>query len=390
MKFDGIYAFISNDDNCRSKGTLMKNLLSKISQHALTKFDQVTGTESPKLYFNKQGQLSPIIEKLSQLHQKYRPTPWLSNRHLHLLYFDVIKKRSISLNYDRIDQLNMQDGGITGIAWLGTDLPPNTPTILILHTITGTPESMSELVQDLHRYTGWRIALCLRRGHAGLPMPVPKINLFGSTEDLREQLQYIQEKYPSSALYAMGSSAGTGLLVRYLGEEAEATPLKAAFALCPGYNTESGFRAVHPFYSKVMTKKLITKFIKPYQETWKNTESLAKILNSKSLFDFEQTYYEMAGYQDYISYCNATNPILVLENVKTPLLVLNSEDDPVCNIHNFEPYKATVRKMPNVAVVTTKKGSHCGFYQGVFSTNSWASQLAADFFLLEENKHSST
>jgi len=365
----------------------MKSLLNKVSQHVLTRFDQVTGIEKPKLYFNEKGVLSPIIENLSQLHQKYRPTPWLSNRHMHLLYFDVIKKRSISLDYDHLEHLTMQDGGITAIAWLGAELAPDTPTILILHTITGTPESMSELVQDLHRYTGWRIALCLRRGHAGLPMPVPKINLFGSTDDLREQIQFIQDKYPSSTLYGMGSSAGTGLLVRYLGEDGDKTPLKAAFALCPGYNTELGFSSVHPFYSKVMTKKIINKFIQPYQTTWKNTKSLSKVLESKSLFDFEQTYFELAGYQDYETYCNATNPIYVLENITTPLLVLNSEDDPVCNIQNFEPYKDTVKNMSNIAVVTTKKGSHCGFYQGLLETRSWASKLAADFFLLEAKKH---
>ena len=71
----------------------------------------------------------------------------------------------------------MSDGGITGIAWYGLDLPANTPTIVLLHTITGSPESMRELVRDLHKYTGWRVALCLRRGHAHLPMPVPKMNL---------------------------------------------------------------------------------------------------------------------------------------------------------------------------------------------------------------------
>ena len=57
---------------------------------------------------------------------------------------------------------------------------------------------MREVVRDLNRYTGWRIALCLRRGHADLPMPVPKMNLFGSTDDLREQIAFIQITFPSS------------------------------------------------------------------------------------------------------------------------------------------------------------------------------------------------
>src|SRR5690606_36995606 len=116
-----------------------------------------------------------------------------------------------------------------------------------LHTITGSPESMRELVQDLHKHTGWRVALCLRRGHADLPMPVAKMNLFGSTQDLREQLLYIQDRFPQSELYGVGSSARTGFLVRSRRGEAPPTPGKGASGLWPGYNTASGCAHVHPF-----------------------------------------------------------------------------------------------------------------------------------------------
>lgn len=350
--------------------------LSTVIQDLL---DQWTGAEQPTLYYDVQSHSQSILNHLPQLKQKYRPTPWLSNPHLHLIYFDLIKKRSIRLKYDVIEQLKMSDGGITGIAWYGLNLPKNTPTIVLMHTITGSPESMRELVRDLHQYTGWRIALCLRRGHAGLPMPVAKMNLFGSTDDLREQILYIQDKFPESDLYGVGSSAGTGLLVRYLGEEGENTPLKAAFALCPGYNTETGFKNVHPFYSKVMTKKLFKKFITPYSSTWQKTSSLSKVMNTKTLLEFEQAYFEMAGYQDYQTYTQATNPIYVFENVKIPLMILNAEDDPVCHIKNLEPYKEVIQHMPNVIVVTTKKGSHCGYYEGL-QTKSWATRLMADYF----------
>ncbi len=50
--------------------------------------------------------------------------PWLTNSHVHLLYFDLIRKQTIKLAHDRIDQLTMSDGGITAIAWYGYNLPP--------------------------------------------------------------------------------------------------------------------------------------------------------------------------------------------------------------------------------------------------------------------------
>ncbi|MBD8008658.1 MULTISPECIES: YheT family hydrolase [Acinetobacter] len=359
----------------------MKMLLKKMGQLSSEYLDRFSGADQPTLYYNPNGIFSGLIEYLPQLKQKYRPTPWLANAHAHILYLDLIKKRTIKLRYDLLEQLKMSDGGITGIAWYGLDLPANTPTIVLLHTITGSPESMRELVRDLHKYTGWRVALCLRRGHAHLPMPVPKMNLFGSTQDLREQLLYIQDKFPQSDLYGVGSSAGTGLLVRYLGEEGEQTPLKAAFALCPGYDMETGFDYVHPFYSKVMTKKLIKRFIQPYQETWQVCPSWKRLLEVKDLSEFERLYFELAGFKDYVSYTQATNPIYVFENVKIPLMILNSEDDPVCNIRNLEPHKDKIRAMPNIVVITTKRGSHCGFYQGLMQTESWATRLMADYLI---------
>ena len=149
----------------------MKFMINKITQLAQELLDHVIGAELPTLYFSPRGEARRMRDILPQLKQKYRPTPWLSNAHLHLMYFDLIKQKNIHLKYDAIEHLDMSDGGITGIAWYGLDLPQNTPTIVLMHTLTGTPESMCELVRDLHQYTGWRIALCL---HQCLPMQQPK------------------------------------------------------------------------------------------------------------------------------------------------------------------------------------------------------------------------
>ena len=77
--------------------------------------------------------------------------------------------------------------------------------------------------------------------------------LFGSTSDLKEQLNYIQSLFPTSDLYAVGSSAGTGLLVRYLGEQGEDTPLKLLLR-CARVITRKLVLKCSSFYSKMMTK----------------------------------------------------------------------------------------------------------------------------------------
>ena len=65
------------------------SILNKVSQLSQSVLDRVTGAEVPKLYFNRQGEMTEILNNMPLLQEKYRPTPWLSNSHVHLLYFDV-------------------------------------------------------------------------------------------------------------------------------------------------------------------------------------------------------------------------------------------------------------------------------------------------------------
>lgn len=325
-----------------------------------------------------------IVSSLRQLHEDFTPTPWLFNRHAQLIFHGLRKnlrkqqQRAATL-YDHHDQLIMRDGGRTALLWCGHELPADTPTIVVLHTITGNPSSMAELIHDLHAATGWRLVLCLRRGHADLPLLTPRLNILGCTEDLREQLGVIRARFPESPLYGVGSSAGSGLLARYLGEEGESSPFHAAFAYCPGYDTHSGFAQVQPFYSRMMGRKLVRQFITPHLERIGHLPTAARLQSAANLADFHHNLYELAGHDNYEAYDQASNPMHVFHGIRTPLMLLNSEDDPVCHIANVEPWLERMRLMPDIILVTTAEGSHCAHYEG-WSARSWSARLMGAYF----------
>lgn len=354
--------------------------VKQMLQAALRKQEQWRGVATPGLHFADTVDNRQLVAQLTQLTQKFQPTPWLYNTHLQLVFLGVRKKASKPLNYDRIDTLTMSDGGKTALTWLGYDLPALTPTIVLLHTITGSPHSMQELVQDLHKLTGWRIVLCVRRGHADLGLQTPQLNILGSTADLREQLQFIQQRFPDSPLYGVGSSAGSGLLVRYLGEEGEAAVFKAGFAYCPGYNTDEAFGKAHPVYSRLMAKKLVRQFITPNLAQIGHLSSVARLTAAINLADFHDHIYELAGYSDNLAYSKACNPMHVFEGINKPLMILNSEDDPVCKIENAYPHLELIKRKTNMVLVTTARGSHCAHYEG-WTAKSWAARLMANYFL---------
>lgn len=339
---------------------------------------------SLELFYTPTTANKNLIHAITLLQQGYRPTLWLANTHAQLMYLELRKKLEKPLGYDCIETLSMTDGGKTGLAWYGYHLPASTPTIVILHTLNGSPRSMQDMVRDLHHYTGWRVVVAIRRGHAGLAFDPPRFSIFGSTQDLREQLSHIEQCFPASPLYAVGSSAGSGLLVRYLGEEQQNARFKASFAFCPGYNTDEGFKYCHPLYSKYMARKLIKTFIEPHQNKLQQLSNLKTLKAAKDLLSFQQQVYTFSGFNSYQDYSDATNPMKVFQHIHTPLMILNAEDDPVCNIQNLDPYLHDIQQMPNIIVVKTQKGSHCAYQQG-WQAKSWAHQLMAKYFQVMHN-----
>lgn len=239
---------------------------------------------------------------------------------------------------------------------------------------------MRGFVRDLQRLTGWRIALYQRRGHGDLPLTSPRFNTMGDTDDLRQQLLLIGARYPDSALYAAGISAGTGLLIRYLGEQGQDTPLRGAFAYCPGYDIRVAFARSRAPYSRLMARKLVRQFVTPNLETLAHLASFAALEGAQNLDEFHRNLYECAGYPSQQAFLDSCNPVAVMEKVSIPLLVLNAEDDPVCVLGNVQDHQHAMARMPKTVLAVTARGSHCAYLAG-FSAHSWAHHLAADYLL---------
>ncbi|CAN7523134.1 alpha/beta fold hydrolase [Aquipseudomonas alcaligenes] len=337
-----------------------------------------TAARKPQLIYQRNPDNDALIQQMPRLTRRFWATPWLFNGHLQLLGLGLKKVFSPALRYDRVDTLLMADGGTTALHWLGADLPAEVPTLVVLHTITGSPHSMRGFVRDLQRLTGWRVVFCQRRGHGDLSLTSPRFNTMGDTADLREQLRQIGERYPHSALYAAGISAGTGLLVRYLGEQGDDTPLQGAFAYCPGYDIRVAFARSRAPYTRLMARKLVRQFVTPNRQALAHLPSLAALEGAQSLDEFHRHLYECAGYPSQQAFLDNCNPITVMDRITVPLLVLNAEDDPVCVLGNVRDHQQAMARMPRTLLAVTTRGSHCAYLAGL-TARSWAHHLAADF-----------
>lgn len=80
----------------------------------------------------------------------------------------------------------------------------------------------------------------------------------GDTSDSHEVVEQIAREYPHATLLAVGYSAGSNILVKYLGEAGADTPIRGAVSVCngaPPHHSTVGFPFVclsidkHPVFS---------------------------------------------------------------------------------------------------------------------------------------------
>lgn len=340
--------------------------------------------QMPQHYQNVNSKHFAYLQHSALLKKPYAVTPWLVNPHLQIIYHTLKQPKYTDLPLS-IENVLMPDGGLTQLAWLNLDLAPDTPTIVILHTITGSPTSMQTMLKDLSQATGWRIVMCLRRGHTLEPSTFTHINIMGSVPDLKIQLAHIQAKLPQSPLYAVGSSAGTALLARYLGEVKQDTAFKAAFAYAPGYDLDIAFDRISPLYNWYMAKKIKRSFFAPYQAQISNHPQYHSAMKVKRLNELQKVIFEFAGFSSYDAYLVACNPIHVFKDIAIPTMILNAEDDPICHIDNAKQNLHFIENNTNILLVTTKHGSHCMHYQH-WRPRSWAHLLIAEYLLFSHHQ----
>ena len=339
-----------------------------------------TAARPPSLYYRSSALAEHILAGCPTLGRRFWPTPWCFNSHLQLALLSYREEHAPPLAFDRTDQLQLPDGGTVSLEWLGTErAAAGTPVLVVLPTLCGDGQSLRGFAREMLVRLGWSVVVLNRRGHGTLPLTAPCFNLFGSTGDLRAQLRHIRDQAPSSPLYAVGLSAGSGLLVRYLGEESERALVTAGVALCPGYDTTRAFTRVHRAYDRYLVRLLREYFLERHQAALQPITGYADTLASRSIVEFQERGFRLFGFASAAEYHRRTNPMEVMHGVRVPLLVLNAADDPVCVVENVREHLDVVDAVPETLIVLTARGSHGAFFEGVLRPASWACRVMAEY-----------
>jgi len=328
-----------------------------------------------------------ILERCEELRNpRYLPTLWASdtwtNCGLFILKQLVDKSFLRSEDYTR-EVLTMADGGTVSIDYSPCPaLAPDAPMVIFLHTITGSARETSHFMRYATR-RGWRSCVFNRRGHAGIPLTSPSFNVMGEPSDTAAQVAAVVARHPEASYLAMvGISAGSGLLVTYLGKEGEHTPVQAAASLCPAYDITRAFSRLSINYPGVDAHILASMkrlFLNKNQEILKAADPAAysACVSAATIHQFLLAHWPFAGAPSLQAYFEQNNPMEWVGSVARPTLIINSEDDMVCLAENIR--EDIVSALPGALLLRTQRGSHIAFNEGLLGTGNYLSRVTMDF-----------
>ena len=273
----------------------------------------------------------------------FKPARWLRNRHAQTIYPSLPWSWRTRPELRR-ESLELPDGDVTAIDWLvdTDDTPDAAPLLVILHGLEGSAaSSYARMLMEAARDRGWRSCVLHFRDCGDYTNRLPRRYHAGETNDLRFFLNKLQAQRDGSPnagpVLAVGFSLGGNVLLKYLGESREQTPLKAAAAVCVPLNLHECAEALNTGFSRTYQRHLLKRMKNSVARKFdRHTAAFdwQRAMNAKTFAEFDDAVtaplHGFDGKQDYYDRCSSVH---YLQDICQPTLIINALDDPFMTQH---------------------------------------------------------
>ena len=258
---------------------------------------------------------------------------------------------------------------------------PGTPLSVLIHGLTGAEDShyilsMARLLLD----RGWRVLRLNLRG-AGPSRPLCGQHYYaGRSQDFRVLLSLVPAELARDGIVAVGYSLGGAMLLKYLGEEGDNTPLTAAATVCAPIDLAAACRHMmrprnrlyHRYILDLMKREATG------EGALVSAAERAAILGARTVWEYDDRFiaprYGFASAPDYYERCRPTR---FMSGIRIPTLVLAALDDPWIPgaLHRGYDWSSN----PSLRPLLPAHGGHVGFH-GRDSRQPWSDVVVARFF----------
>ncbi len=302
---------------------------------------------------------------------RFQPARWLKNRHAQTIY-PAMPWAWRGRPALRREILELPDGDITAVDWLvdADTVPDTAPLLVILHGLESSAESSyARMLLEAASDRGWRSCVLHFRDCGDYRNRLPRRYHAGETNDLRHflnQLQYEREASQNAGPFlAVGYSLGGNVLLKYLGESREETPLDAAAAVCVPLDLHECAEALNKGFSKLYQRYLLKNMkgsVRRKFDPHTAAFDWQRAMSAKTFAEFDDAVtaplHGFDGKQDYYDRCSSVH---YLKDIETPTLIINAIDDPFMSTRII-PDEELLSE--DVTLEIADSGGHVGFIDG--------------------------
>ncbi len=250
--------------------------------------------------------------------------------------------------------------------------------IILVHGLNG--DYQSHYIQRMAMQSnqeGW-IVYCVNLRNCGPSLGYSKtIYNAGNSSDLIQIMQWLKSKHPDIPRFLCGYSLGGNISLKAMGESEELLQ-GGAIVSTPVDLLASANKLALPknqFFNRNLLKYCIKQLhnMRPYLEKAPNYKPLKWHL----LKDFDDNVTApMAGFIDAEDYYKKCSSLQKSADVKIPVLILSSTDDPMVD----HSYLSITRQNSNLEHLITNYGGHLGFIQHGETGIHWLEDTLCSWF----------
>ena len=240
------------------------------------------------------------------------------------------------------------------------------PTLLAMHGLEGS--SAAHYMRGLAGKAlkaGFNGVLLNQRNCGGTEHLGPGLYHSGLIDDAAFVIRELAETDGIDRLVAAGYSLGGNLALRLAGTHArlDLPQLRAVCAVSPVLELEACVRALE----RASNFPYQWNFVRNLKNRMRRKDvcfpgrfDLSRLGRIRTVRQFDAAYTApFFGFASAEDYYHRAAALRVVEHIEIPALVIIAEDDPFVPVEPFHDPKLTGN--PNVTVVVTKHGGHCGF-----------------------------
>ncbi|MGH9795771.1 MAG: YheT family hydrolase [Candidatus Acidiferrales bacterium] len=298
--------------------------------------------------------------------KEFQPHPWLRNGDLMTLVATKLPRRFRRLPPHTDRQFETEPGAcILGHCHWQAE-PRSHPTLVMVHGLEGSSDSLyMKGTAEKAWVAGFNVLRLNQRNCGGTEHLTATLYNSGLSCDYRAVLLELIERDGLPEIFFCGHSMGGNLVLKMAGEFGDRAPaqLRGVVAVSPALELGACADLLDSprnfFYRWHFLRNLKSRFRRKvglFPQRY-SINGLARIRTIREFDDVITAPH--CGYQNAVDYYHRASSMRVVAQIRVPTLILTAQDDP------FIPAAAVrepaVANNPNITVVATKNGGHCGF-----------------------------